>query len=78
MPRWVIFVDRIPEDIHIPIVVEHPPRIGHQRVRTHELAQRRVVVAGVVVVETGLVLLLAGERLFQSEKYAAKRVLTLE
>ena len=78
MPIRIHPIQRIPGRVHIPIVREDPPRIGHHRIWTDELAQPRVVVAGVVVVETGLVFLLAGERLFQSEKYAAKRVLTLE
>ena len=59
MARGIIKFERIPTNIRVPIVIDHPPRIRHNRIRTDKLPQLRVVVAGVVVVEASLVFLLA-------------------
>jgi hypothetical protein len=40
MPRRIRVLERIAADIHVPIVVEEHPRIGDQRIRREELAER--------------------------------------
>jgi len=61
MPTGITELQRIPPHIEKPVVIHHPPRIRDERIRREERAQRRVVVAGVVIEQPRPVLLLAGE-----------------
>ena len=58
MPTGIRVFQRIPPRVHVPVVVRHHPRIGHDRVRRQERAQGRVVVAGVVVEQARAIALL--------------------
>jgi hypothetical protein len=61
MSTRIDILERVPADVHIPIVVKDQPRVRDQRVGRDEGAQRRVIVPGVVIQEPGAVLFLAGE-----------------
>lgn len=60
MPCWILAPDRIVEHIAISVEVLRVGVARYQRVRAREAGQQRVVVAGMVVEQPGVVLALAG------------------
>ncbi len=65
MPTGVIHIQRSATDIQIPIVIQQirpgAPWARHDGIRADKRPQRRVIVPGVVVVESRAIILLAGE-----------------
>ena len=60
MPTRIIIPDRIAQGIKIAVVRLNIPRIGHERIWREEGADLGIIVAGVVVVETRVIDILAG------------------
>ena len=54
-------LERIAAGVEEAFVINHPRRVRHERIRRDERAQRRVIVADVVVKQSGRVGLVAGE-----------------
>ena len=61
MPTGIRILERIAAHIKEAVVIDDQPRIGDNRIRRDERAQGGVVVARVVVEQTGGVALLPGE-----------------
>ena len=55
MPSRVSIPHGVATGIQIPVVVKQIARVRHEGIRREELAQFRVVVAGVVVLEAGAI-----------------------
>ena len=62
MPAGICILEWIAAYIEESVVVAHARRVGHERIRRDEGAEGGVIVAGVVVEQTGGVGLLPGER----------------
>lgn len=61
MPSGVSIPHGVATGVQIPVIVKQIPRVRHQGIGREELAQVRVVVAGVEVQQAGAVAFLAGE-----------------
>ena len=60
--QWIVIAIAIPiETLRVPIV-------RHNRIRAYKPANRRIIIAGVVVVQAGIVQPLAGEQLVRIQR----------
>ena len=64
-------IERIPPHHHVTIIIEHTTRIRHNRIRTDEDPQQRVIVPRLIVEQPTGIHLLTGKRLICRDRSAA-------